>query len=91
MEADKSLQKRSYRNWLEIDRNNIHFNTREQTAIAVKDIDKAQLITRYKDSLINNPRQFRSYALGTQFSQDNFSDVAPITDTDAFKREHNKR
>lgn len=90
MEADKSLQKRSYRNWLEIDRDNINFDTREQIAEAVKHIDKARLIAIYHDWLIKNPRQFRSYALGTQFTQEDFSDVTPIADTDAFKRGHNK-
>ncbi|BCG62827.1 MAG: insulysin [Methyloprofundus sp.] len=90
LEKDKSLSKRSYRNWLEIDRENQEFDTREQIAAAVNNIDKTQLIAVYKDWLITAPRQFRSYALGTQFSQDDFSDFSPIIDTDAFKQEHNK-
>ncbi|NOQ17368.1 MAG: hypothetical protein GQ581_09950, partial [Methyloprofundus sp.] len=90
LEKDKSLSKRSYRNWLEIDRENQKFDTREQIAAAVNNIDKAQLISVYKDWLMAAPRQFRSYALGTQFSQDDFSDLNPIIDTDTFKQEHNK-
>jgi secreted Zn-dependent insulinase-like peptidase len=90
LEKDKSLSKRSYRNWLEIDRENSAFDTREQIAAAVNNIDKTQLIAAYKDWLISTPRQFRSYALGTQFSQDDFSDFSPIINIDAFKQEHSK-
>ena len=89
LEKDKSLSKKSYRNWIEIDRNNPQFDTREQIAAAVNHIDKAQLVAIYKNWLITAPRQFRSYALGTQFSQDDFYDVSPIVDIDAFKQQHN--
>ena len=90
LEKDKSLQKRSYRNWLEIDRENSDFDTKEQIAAAVSKIDKDRLIAVYKDWLINNPRQLRSYALGNQFMNDDFSNPELITDIAAFKSEHNK-
>ncbi|HIG65651.1 MAG TPA: peptidase M16 [Methyloprofundus sp.] len=90
MEKNKSLHKRSYQNWLEIDRENIDFDTRERLAEAVGQIDKERLIAVYKDWLIDNPRQLRSYALGNQFINDDFSDPELITDIDTFKREHNK-
>ncbi len=90
LEKDKNLQKRSYRNWLEIDRENYAFDTQERIAEAVKTIDKASLIKAYKSWLIDQPRQFRSYALGTKFIQEDFSDVQPMTDNDLFKREHDK-
>ncbi|MCF7971861.1 MAG: insulinase family protein [Methylococcaceae bacterium] len=90
LEKDKNLQKRSYRNWLEIDRENYAFDTQQRIAAAVKTIDKASLINAYKNWLIDNPRQFRSYALGTKFIKEDFSDVQPITDNDLFKREHDK-
>jgi len=90
LEKDKNLQKRSYRNWLEIDRKNYGFDTQERIASAVKTIDKTSLIQAYKSWLIDNPRQFRSYALGTKFIQEDFSDVLPITDNDLFKRGHDK-
>jgi hypothetical protein len=51
---------------------------------------KERLIAVYKDWLIDNPRQLRSYALGNQFSNDDFSQLELVTDIDAFKREHNK-
>jgi len=90
LEKDKNLQKRSYRNWLEIDRKNYDFDTQERIASAVKTIDKAGLVQAYKSWLIDNPRQFRSYALGTKFIKEDFSDVQPITDNDLFKRGHDK-
>ena len=90
MEKNKSLHRRSYQNWLEIDRENIDFDTRERLAEAVGQIDKERLIAVYKDWLIDNPRQLRSYALGNQFINDDFSDPELITDIDTFKREHNK-
>ncbi|MCK5666471.1 MAG: insulinase family protein, partial [Thiotrichaceae bacterium] len=90
LEKDKSLHKRSYRNWLEIDRDNRDFDTKERIAEAVAKIDKARLANIYQDWLINNPRQFRSYSLGNQFINDDFNDQSLITDIDAFKHEHNK-
>lgn len=90
LEKDKNLQKRSYRNWLEIDRENDNFDTQERIAAAVKMIDKTNLIQAYKSWLIDDPRQFRSYALGTKFIKEDFSDVQPITDNDLFKRAHDK-
>jgi hypothetical protein len=53
-------------------------------------IDKTNLIQAYKSWLIDDPRQFRSYALGTKFIKEDFSDVQPITDNDLFKRAHDK-
>lgn len=90
LETDKSLHKRSYRNWLEIDRENKDFDTKERIAAAVAKIDKTRLIEVYQDWMINNPRQFRSYALGNQFSQDDLDDQSLIIDMDAFKQQHNK-
>ncbi len=90
LEKDKSLQKRSHRNWLEIDRGNRNFDTKERIATAVGQIDKQRLIAIYKDWLIDQPRQLRTYALGNQFIDDDFSKPALITDIAAFKREHNK-
>ncbi len=90
LEKDKSLQTISYRNWLEIDRENSDFDTNERIAEAVSNIDKNRLIAVYKDWLIENPRQLRSYALGNQFINDDFSDPELILDIDAFKREHHK-
>ncbi|MDF1582581.1 MAG: insulinase family protein [Methyloprofundus sp.] len=90
LEKDKNLQKRSYRNWLEIDRENFAFDTQQRIAEAVKTLDKASLIKAYKSELIDQPRQFRSYALGTKFIEEDFSDVQPMTDNDAFKREQDK-
>ena len=90
LEKDKSLHKRSYRNWLEIDRKNKDFDTRERIAEAVANIDKPRLMNTYQDWLINNPRQFRSYAPGTQFIADDFNDQSLITDIDAFKHKRNK-
>lgn len=90
LEKDKSLHKRSYRNWLEIDRDNQDFDTKERIASAVAKIDQNRLVTVYKDWLIDNPRKFRSYALGNQFTSDDFSAQSLIIDTDAFKKEHNK-
>ncbi|OQK15098.1 hypothetical protein AU255_19145 [Methyloprofundus sedimenti] len=90
LEKDKSLQTRSYRNWLEIDRGNDDFDTKERIAEAVSKIDKNRLIAVYTDWLIENPRQLRSYALGNQFINDDFPDPKLIIDIDAFKREHNK-
>jgi len=90
IEKDKSLKTKSYRNWLEIDRENIDFDTNERIAEAVSKIDKNRLIAIYKEWLIENPRQLRSYALGNQFINDDFSDPELIIDIDAFKREHNK-
>ena len=90
LEKDKSLHKRSYRNWLEIDRDNRDFDTKERIAEAVAKIDKARLANVYQDWLINNPRQFRSYSLGNQFINDDFNDQSLIIDIDAFKHRHNK-
>ncbi len=90
LEKDKSLRKRSARNWLEIDRDNQNFDTKELIATAVRKIDKSRLIKVYQDWLIDKPRKFRSYALGNQFINDDFTDHSLIIDTDAFKREHNK-
>ncbi len=90
LEKDKSLQKRSYRNWLEIDRENYHFDTKERIAAAVGKIDKSSLMAAYQSWLIDKPRQFRSYALGNQFINDDFSGQSLIIDPDAFKQEHNK-
>ncbi len=85
LEKDKSLQKRSAKYWLEIDRENFEFNTPERIANAVKTIDKTQLLNTYQDWFINHPQLFRSYALGTQFAKDDFTDKHLIIDTDAFK------
>lgn len=90
LEKDKSLQKRSYRNWLEIDRDNTNFDTKERIANAVSKIDKNRLISIYKDWLINNPRQLRSYALGNKFIDHDFNDQLLITNIDEFKRTHEK-
>ena len=90
LEKDKSLHKRSYRNWLEIDRNNQDFDTKERIAEAVGTIDKARLIAIYQDWLVDSPRNFRSYALGNQFNNEDFSGQSLIIDTDAFKCEHQK-
>ena len=90
LEKDKSLKKRSYRNWLEIDRENSDFDTKERIAEAVSNIDKSRLISSYKDWLIDNPRQLRSYALGNQFINDDFSNPELIPDITAFKHEHSK-
>ena len=87
---NKSLKKKSHRNWLEIDRENSDFDTRERIAEAVSKIDKERLIAVYKDWLIVNPRQLRSYALGNQFMNDDFATPELITDIAAFKSEHNK-
>lgn len=90
LEKDKSLHKRSYRNWLEIDRDNKDFDTRERIAEAVATIDKTRLINVYQDWLIDHPRVFRIYALGNQFNTDDFVDASLVTDIDAFKQQHNK-
>ncbi|WP_428356362.1 insulinase family protein [Methyloprofundus sp.] len=90
LEKDKSLKKRSYRNWLEIDRENTDFDTKERIAKAVGKIDKQRLIAVYKDWLIDKPRELRSYALGNQFSNDDFANPELIIDIDTFKQGHNK-
>ncbi|NOQ14806.1 MAG: peptidase M16 [Methyloprofundus sp.] len=90
LEKDKSLHKRSYRNWLEIDRDNNYFDTKERIAKAIEKIDKTRLVAVYQDWLIDNPRKFRSYALGNQFISDDFTGQSLIIDIDAFKRAHNK-
>ena len=90
IEPDKSLQKRSSRNWADIDRDNKDFDTKDNLIAAVKDVNKAQLLAIYKEWLIDNPRQFRSYALGTQFNKEDFKDVTPIEDTEVFKQDHRK-
>ncbi len=90
LEKDKSLHKRSYRNWIEIDRKNYDFDTKERIAAAVEKIDKANLIAAYQSWLLDTPRKFRSYALGNQYIHDDFSGQSLIIDTDAFKQDHNK-
>lgn len=90
LEKDKSLHTRSYRNWLEIDRENKHFDSKELIATAVAKIDNARLQSIYQDWLIDHPRTFRSYAPGNQFKSTDFSDQSLIIDTDRFKQEHNK-
>lgn len=89
-EKDKSLHQRSYKNWLEIDRNNTDFDTKQRVAAAVAKIDKNKLIKVYQEWLIKNPRQLRSYALGNQFINDDFADQALIINIDAFKHRHKK-
>ena len=44
----------------------------------------------YQDWLIDNPRKFRSYALGNQFVNEDFSGQSLIIDSDAFKHNHQK-
>lgn len=90
LEKDKSLKKKSARNWLEIDRENTDFDTKERIAQALSKIDKNRLLIVYQDWLIDNPRQLRSYATGNQFSHDDFANPKLITDIDAFKNEHHK-
>jgi len=90
LEKDKSLQKRSYRNWLEIDRNNKYFNTRELIAAAVDEISQQQLVKTYQQWLIDAPRKLRVYSLGNQFAKDDFKDKSLITDIEAFKQTHRK-
>lgn len=90
LEKDKSLHKRSHRNWLEIDRANHDFDTKDRIAKAIEKIDKARLIAVYQDWLMDNPRKFRSYALGNQFINDDFSGQSLIINIGAFKQEHNK-
>lgn len=90
LEKDKSLQKRSYRNWLEIDRENYNFDTKQRIAAAVGKIDKDRLIAIYKDWLIDKPRQLRSYSTGNQFIDADFANPELIIDIDAFKRKQHK-
>ncbi|NOQ63810.1 MAG: peptidase M16 [Methyloprofundus sp.] len=91
LEKDKSLQTRSSRNWREIDRDNTNFDTKELIAAAIGEINKTQLMLMYQEWLIDNPRQFRSYALGTKFSTDDFVDQSSlIKDIEAFKRDRPK-
>ena len=91
LEKDKSLKVRSSRNWREIDRDNTNFDTKELIATAIGKINKTQLMAMYQEWLIDNPRQFRSYALGTQFANDDFMDQSSlIKDIEAFKRKHPK-
>jgi secreted Zn-dependent insulinase-like peptidase len=87
LEKDKSLQKSSYRNWLEIDRENTNFDTKERIAEAIKLIDKNDLLAAYTKQLMTEPRLFRSYALGTQFSNVDFSEKNLILDITKFKQE----
>lgn len=74
LEKDKSLQKASYRNWLEIDRENTEFDTKKRIAEAIKKIDKTELLAVYTKQLMTETKLFRSYALGTQFSNLDFSE-----------------
>jgi len=90
LEKDKSLQKRSYRNWLEIDRENNHFNTRELIAAAVDKISQQQLVQTYQQWLIDKPRKLRVYSLGNQFTNDDFKEKSLITNIDFFKQSHRK-
>ena len=87
LEKDKSLQKLSYRNWLEIDRGNVNFDTKERIAEAIKSINKQHLLMLYKDMLITNARAFRSYALGNHFIQENLPSGDLITDISGFKQQ----
>jgi len=90
LEKDKSLQKLSYRNWLEIDRENYQFDTKKSIAEAVSTLDKPSLIQAYKNWLIDKPRKFRSYTLGTQFNSEDFSDIEPMTHYEQFKNSQEK-
>jgi len=86
LEKDKSLQKLSYRNWLEIDRDNKAFDTRKSIAAAVKTIDKNHLLAIYAQQLKDETKVFRSYALGTQFTESDFSEKELILDITQFKQ-----
>jgi len=90
LEKDKNLQKSSYRNWLEIDRKNADFNTKQQIAAAVKDINQAELLAIYNETFITQPRTFRSYARGTQFTQQDFTQKQLIPNLDLFKQNNLK-
>ncbi len=90
LEKDKSLQKHSYRNWLEINRANNHFNTRELIAASVDKISLQQLAQTYQQWLIDKPRKLRVYSLGNQFANDDFKEKSLITDINLFKQSHHK-
>lgn len=90
LEKDKNLHKKSNYNWSEINRENTHFDTRKKVAEAVKKIDQPRLLKIYQDWLIDQPRQFRTYALGNQFSHDDFSKQPIITNPQIFKEAHIK-
>jgi len=86
LEKDKNLQKSSYRHWLEIDRQNYDFNSKQQIADVVKTINKVELLAIYSGSLLNHPRKFRSYSLGTKFTQQDFSQENLIRNPELFKK-----
>ncbi|MDC9729432.1 MAG: insulinase family protein [Methyloprofundus sp.] len=90
LEKDKSLQKLSHRNWLEIDRENANFDTKKKIAEAIKSINKQALLTLYQELFVTKARVFRSYALGKQFNKNDFSLADLMTDIGTFKQDSEK-
>jgi secreted Zn-dependent insulinase-like peptidase len=56
---DKTLQDRAERFWVEIDRENSAFDTREQFAQAVRDITLPQLISVYQNNILSEQARRR--------------------------------
>ncbi len=70
LERDKQLQERSNRYWLEIDIENENFDTREQLAAAVKQIDKQDLERVYRSALLAKGRKrLVIRAVGDQYKE----------------------
>jgi secreted Zn-dependent insulinase-like peptidase len=86
LEKDKNLQKLSYRNWLEIDRNNTKFDTKKSIATAIKAIHKNHLLAIYAQQFKDKTKTFRSYSLGTKFTQSDFPKDHLISDITQFKQ-----
>ncbi len=89
LEEDKTLTARSNRYWQELDRGNVHFDTRERIATALRGLEREQLLALYERVLLDGGRRLVIRSTGSRFRDQPAARVAGerlITDPARFKQ-----